>query len=69
MAKLAIQLEKLPHVWDTLAESYYVKGMHQEAIEAGRKALALAGKKRTYYENQLNKFSSAAGNLKLKIED
>jgi Zn-dependent protease with chaperone function len=69
MAKLAIQLERLPHVWDTLAESYYVNGMHLEAVEAGRQALALARKKRTYYQDQLDKFSNAAGNLKLKIED
>jgi tetratricopeptide (TPR) repeat protein len=69
LAKLAIQLERLPHVWDTLAESYYVNGMHREAVEAGRQALTLAGKKRTYYENQLDKFSNAAGDLKLKIED
>jgi tetratricopeptide (TPR) repeat protein len=69
LAELAIRLERMPHVWDTLAESYYVNGMYQEAVEAGRQALAMAGKKRTYYEDQLNKFSSAAGNLKLKIED
>ena len=62
MAKLAIQLERQPHIWDTLAESYYVNGMHREAIEAGRKALALAGKKRAYYEEQLEKFNNAALN-------
>ncbi|MGI9568364.1 MAG: tetratricopeptide repeat protein, partial [Desulfobulbia bacterium] len=61
LAKLAIQLEKSPHIWDTLAESYYVNGMYQEAVEAGRKALALAGRKRIYYEEQLKKFSRAAG--------
>ena len=59
MAKLAIQLERQPHVWDTLAESYYVNGMRREAVEAGRQALALARKKRTYYEDQLNKFNDA----------
>ena len=62
MAKLAIQLERLPHVWDTLAESYYVNGMYREAVEAGKQALALARKKRTYYQDQLDKFSSAAQN-------
>jgi predicted Zn-dependent protease len=62
MAKLAIRLERLPHVWDTLAESYYVNGMYREAVEAGKQALALAGKKRTYYQDQLDKFSNAAGN-------
>ena len=69
MAKLAIRLERLPHVWDTLAESYYVNGMYWEAVEAAKQALTLAGKKRTYYEDQLKKFIKAAGNLKLKIED
>ena len=43
--------------------------MHREAVEASRQALALARKKRTYYEDQLDKFSNAAGDLKLKIED
>ena len=61
LAKLAIQLEKSPHIWDTLAESYYVNGMYQEAVEAGQKALAIAGRKRAYYEDQLKKFSRAAG--------
>jgi len=62
LAKLAIQLERLPHVWDTLAESYYVNGMYREAVEAGKQALALARKKRTYYEDQLIKFNNAAQN-------
>ena len=62
MAKLAIRLERLPHVWDTLAESYYVNGMYREAVEAGKQALAMAGKKRIYYEDQLKKFNAAALN-------
>ncbi len=62
LAKLAIRLERLPHVWDTLAESYYVNGMYREAVEAGKQALALARKKRTYYEDQLIKFNNAAQN-------
>ncbi len=62
LAKLAIRLERLPHVWDTLAESYYVNGRYGEAVEAAKQALAMARKKRTYYENQLIKFNSAAQN-------
>jgi Zn-dependent protease with chaperone function len=62
MAKMAIRFERLPHVWDTLAESYYVNGMYREAVEAGKQALALAGRKRSYYEDQLKKFIKAAGN-------
>ena len=62
LAKLAIRLESLPHVWDTLAESYYVNGMYREAVEAGSQALALAKKKRPYFEDQLKKFKKAAHN-------
>jgi len=62
LAELAIRLEKMPHVWDTLAESYYVNGMYREAVEAGEQALALAGKKRAYYQDQLKKFNHAAQN-------
>jgi len=61
MATLAVRLENLPHIWDTLAESYYVNGMYSQAIEAGRKALELAKKNRSYYEDQLVKFKKAGG--------
>jgi hypothetical protein len=36
--------------------------MHQEAVETSRQALALAGKKRTYYQDQLDKFTKAGAN-------
>jgi Zn-dependent protease with chaperone function len=61
LAKLAIRLEKSPHIWDTLAESYFVNGMYQDAIEAGNQALKRAGKKRSYYEDQIKKFEGALG--------
>ncbi len=61
LAQLAIQLERQPHVWDTLAESYYVNGMYSEAVKAGEQALALAVNKLEYYREQLNKFKKAAG--------
>jgi len=61
LAKLAIRLDPAPHIWDTLAESYYVNGMHRQAIEAGEHALALARSNRAYYEEQLKKFEAAAG--------
>ena len=59
LAKLAIRLEKSPHIWDTLAESYYVNGMYRDALDAGKQALAKAGRKRSYYEDQLEKFEAA----------
>jgi Zn-dependent protease with chaperone function len=58
LAKLAIRLEKSPHIWDTLAESYYVNGMYRDALEAGEQALQRAGKKRLYYEDQIEKFEA-----------
>ena len=61
MATLAIRLENLPHIWDTLAESYYVNEMYSQAVEAGRKALELDPKNRSYYEDQLEKFKKAGG--------
>jgi len=61
MATLAAKLENLPHIWDTLAESYYVNKMYGQAVEAGRKALSLARDNRSYYEGQLEKFKKAGG--------
>ena len=61
MATLAVKLENLPHIWDTLAESYYVNEMYSKAVEAGRNALALAKENRDYYEDQLEKFRKAGG--------
>ena len=61
MATLAVKLENLPHIWDTLAESYYVNEMYSKAVEAGRNALALAKENRGYYEDQLEKFRKAGG--------
>ena len=61
MATLAIRLENQPHIWDTLAESYYVNGMYAKAIEAGHMALELAKDNLSYYEGQLEKFKKARG--------
>jgi cytochrome c-type biogenesis protein CcmH/NrfG len=61
MATLAVKLENLPHIWDTLAESYYVNKMYGQAVEAGRRALELARDNRSYYEEQLKKFRAAGG--------
>ncbi|CAB1063822.1 Peptidase, M48 family [Olavius sp. associated proteobacterium Delta 1] len=61
LAKLAIRLEKSPHIWDTLAESYYVNSMYRDAVEAGNQALKRAAKNRSYYEDQIKKFERALG--------
>jgi Zn-dependent protease with chaperone function len=59
LAQKAIEIENSPYVWDTLAESYYINGLYPQAIEAGKRALALAKKNRSYYLEQLEKFKEA----------
>ena len=60
LSKLAVSLEQSSHIYDTLAESYFVNAMFREAIEAGEQALKLAKDNRSYYKGQLKKFREAA---------
>ena len=62
LAQKAIEIENSPYVWDTLAESYYINGLYPQAIEAGKRALGLAKKNRSYYLEQLEKFQEALEN-------
>ncbi len=59
-AKQAAALNPAPHILDTLAESYYVNSLHQEAIMTIKQALAMSPQDRDYYENQLKKFKETA---------
>ena len=61
LARRAAELETAPHILDTLAESYYVNGQFEKAIAAERRALDLVKRNRTYYMDQLKKFTEAAG--------
>jgi len=61
----AVALEEAPYILDTLAESYYVNGMLEEAVRAERRALSLASREeRMIFEKQLRKFEDAAGELR-----
>ncbi|MGD2187270.1 MAG: M48 family metalloprotease [Desulfobacterales bacterium] len=60
LARMAVNLEQSSHIYDTLAESYFVNGLIQEAIEAGQRALKLSKDNRSYYKRQLQKFEKAA---------
>lgn len=55
----AADLQKEPHVLDTLAESYYADGKYREAINIELEAIELAKTDRSYYLSQLNKFKKA----------
>jgi uncharacterized protein HemY len=54
-------MKPVPHILDTLAESYYVNGLYEKAIMAIKQALALKPEDTSYYESQLTKFERAAG--------
>ncbi len=63
LARRAAELDPAPHVLDTLAESYFVNGMHEAAAEAGERALQRAeerGEDAAYFREQLEKFRRAA---------
>ncbi len=56
LARQAARLQESPQILDTLAECYFVNGRHAEAVEAGKRALALAKGDRSHFEAQLRKF-------------
>lgn len=56
----AAALKPVPYTLDTLAESYYANGLHDKAIDAIKRALAMKPDDRAYYEGQLKKFEKAA---------
>jgi Zn-dependent protease with chaperone function len=61
-ARHAAAMKPAPYVLDTLAESYYVNGLHEKAIMTIKQALAMQPEDKAYYENQLRKFEQAARN-------
>ena len=60
LAQKAVQLSESAHIYDTLAESYFVNSLYQKAIVAETRALELVKGDRLYYEKQLEKFKQAA---------
>jgi len=59
-AKNAAALKKAPHIYDTLAESYYVNARFEEAVSAEIQAIDMVPKDLAYYDSQLKKFMEAA---------
>ena len=60
LAQRAAALTIEAHVFDTLAEAYYLNEDYTNAIAAGEKALAAARENRSYYRDQLENFRAAA---------
>jgi len=59
-ARHAAAMKPVPHILDTLAESYYVNRLYEKAIMTIKQALAMQLEDRAYYESQLRKFEQAA---------
>ncbi len=59
LAKKAAELDPSPETLDTLAESYYINGKYEMAVESESRALELGGQDRSYFEGQLKKFRAA----------
>jgi Zn-dependent protease with chaperone function len=57
LAKRAVELQRIPTFLDTLAEAYFVNGFKQKAIESIKEAILLEKGDKTYFKNQLEKFS------------
>jgi len=55
-ATKAVKIDPSPHILDTLAESLFVNGFIEQAIEVEQKALAKAEKNKNYYLKQLKRF-------------
>lgn len=62
LAKKAVSLDQASYILDTLAESYYVNGMYDEAVAIAKRALEVAEKNRSYYTEQLEKFKQQSAN-------
>jgi len=61
LARRAAEQSRRAYILDTLAESYYVNGKYEKAVEAGKEALERATDDPGYYRRQLEKFKTAAG--------
>ncbi|MDM8526037.1 M48 family metalloprotease [Desulfococcaceae bacterium HSG8] len=62
LATAAAERMPVPHILDTLAESYYINGRFGEAVSAEKNALEQVSENRSYFEGQLERFLKAAGN-------
>ena len=61
MALEAVRLSPTPHIWDTLAEAYFINNRPRLAAAAARSALAAKPKNRLdYFKGQLKRFEKAA---------
>ncbi len=56
LAMKAVKIKAAPHILDTLAESYYINGMIDDAIQTARRAVAESTDNHSYFKKQLTRF-------------
>ncbi|RTZ95803.1 MAG: peptidase [Deltaproteobacteria bacterium] len=59
LSKKAASISPKAHIMDTLAESYYINGQLEMAVQSARSALEAARENRSYFSGQLKKFREA----------
>ncbi|KIX14613.1 M48 family metallopeptidase [Dethiosulfatarculus sandiegensis] len=65
LAQRAVQIAPLPHIWDTLAEAFFINGRPDLALSAARAALAAGPTQRKeYFLSQIKRFEEALKNRK-----
>jgi tetratricopeptide (TPR) repeat protein len=63
LASKAVRLKSSPHILDTLAHAYWLKGEKEMALEIEKRALATARPdQKKIYDDQLKKWQEMAGN-------
>ena len=60
LARQAVSFEQEAHILDTYAEALFLNGRYAQALEAARRALALASEKKAYYQEQVARFQRLA---------
>jgi Zn-dependent protease with chaperone function len=66
LARRAAAVEQSPHIMDTLAESLFINGHIDDAIDIAKTAVTLAKTNRAYYNGQLEKFQAARDNHEIE---
>jgi len=59
LAKRAVAVDRQAHILDTLAESFFINGEIDAALDTEKEALAMAKRDKSYYQQQIEKFEKA----------
>ncbi|WDP86054.1 MAG: hypothetical protein HUN05_13715 [Desulfobacter sp.] len=57
-ARRALEVKQASFILDTYVEALFVNDFKKEALDAAKRALALASEKRAYYRDQVVRFEN-----------